>query len=363
MNTRVEQVQASNPRHTVPGATNWIARAIDRVRGLVPGLFLLGMIAVLAYVLDAAFGVPLMLSALVLGLIVHQLRLSATHQTGIDFAARSLLRAGVAMLGAGITMQQIAALGVPASVLAISGVGATLACGVLVAKALKADRDAGLIYGGAVAICGASAAMAISSALPDTERNRATTALAVVGVTVLSTIAMVVYPLISHSLGMDDHSAGIFFGAAIHDVAQVVGAGYIVSDSAGETATIVKLIRVACLVPVVACVGYIALHRTGEAGGKVTDDQTWPAILPWFLVGFLALAAIASADLLSQSALDGISACAKALLVMALAALGCKTSLGSLMRIGMKPVVMLTVPTMRLAAFIVGALVFAPSFF
>ncbi|MEO0688667.1 MAG: putative sulfate exporter family transporter [Pseudomonadota bacterium] len=330
---------------------------------LLPGLSIAAVLAICAYGLEATLSIPLMVSALVLGLGVHHMRLSKAFDAGIEFAARSVLRFGVALLGAGITIQQIAALGLTASALAVSGVGLTLACGVFVAKLLKADRDAGFIYGGAVAICGASAAMAISSALPDTERNRATTALAVVGVTVLSTIAMLLYPMVSHALGMDEQSAGVFFGAAIHDVAQVVGAGYMVSDTAGETATIVKLIRVACLVPVVACVGWIALRQNDGASEAFGNDQKRPAILPWFLVGFLALSVIASADLLSQNALQGMSAAAKALLVAAIAALGCKTSIASLVRIGAKPVLMLSVPTLCLAVFVVGALLVAPSQF
>ncbi|MBB3034874.1 YeiH family protein [Alteriqipengyuania lutimaris] len=335
--------------------------SVSLLPGYLPGLALAGTITACAYVCDAAFGVPLMVTALVLGLAVHELPLGKAYAAGIDFAARPLLRAGVAMLGAGITAQQIAPLGLATVLLAMSGVAATLACGILVAKALGLDRASGLIYGGSVAICGASAAMAISAVLPDTERNRATTAVAVVGVTVLSTIAMVAYPLIATALGMSDHQAGIFFGAAIHDVAQVVGAGYTVSDLAGETATIVKLIRVACLIPVVGGMTWLAARSVGAASEGA--GRAMPSILPWFLVGFVVLSAIASSGVVPEAVLDGVSGAAKIMLVTAIAALGCKTSLTALLRIGVRPVLMLVMPTLALMTGILACLLALPDTF
>ena len=253
------------------------------------------------------------------------------------------------------------ALGWGVAALTVCGVALTILCGVLTAKALRLDRASGLIFGGAVAICGAAAALAVSSALPDNERNRATTALAVVGVTVWSTIAMVGYPMIATALAMSDHQAGVFFGAAIHDVAQVVGAGYMVSDHAGETATIVKLMRVACLVPVVACVGWLAM-REGDARGRGERGLGLSASLfPWFLIGFLALSLLASSNAIAAEQLTHISIAAKALLVTAIAALGCKTSLVSLCRIGLRPLVMLAIPTLVLACAVIAALTLWPA--
>ena len=359
MSTRAETApDASSPIHW-RGARARVGQLTKYLPGILPGLGLAGAITAAAYVVDAAFGVPLMVTALVLGLVAHELPLGKAFVAGIDFAARPLLRAGVAMLGAGITAQQVAPLGVATVLLAMCGVAGTIACGVLVARALGLDRAAGLIYGGSVAICGASAAMAISAVLPDTERNRATTAVAVVGVTVLSTIAMVAYPLIATALGMSDHQAGIFFGAAIHDVAQVVGAGYTVSDLAGETATIVKLIRVACLIPVVGGMALLASRSPGSAGA----GRAKPSILPWFLVGFVVLSAIASTGAIAQPVLDGVSGGAKVMLVTAIAALGCKTSLAALMKIGGKPVLMLVIPTVALMAGILACLLALPGIF
>ena len=330
-----------------------------------PGLLLVGLITAFSYIAAGVFGLPVMIVALILGLLVHELPRPRVVDKGLDFSARTVLRIGVALLGAGITLQQIATLGIGVVLLVVAGVGFTILCGVLIGRVMKLDRASGLIYGGAVAICGASAAMAISSALPDTERNRATTALAVVGVTIISTIAMVVYPIVANGLGLSEHLAGVFFGAAIHDVAQVVGAGYMVSDYAGETATVVKLLRIACLVPVVATIAWAVNSQLSESLPDHKDQEepsqlrrmSGPQLLPWFLVAFVALSAIASTSVIPAFVLESLASSAKVLLVAAVAALGCKTSIHQLLKIGLKPVAMLMVPTLALMAGVLASLI------
>ena len=103
-----------------------------------------------------------------------------------------------------------------------------------------------------MAICGASAALAIAAVLPRREDSDRNTMVTIIGVAALSTVAMILYPLVAQALGMDERTAGVFLGASIHDVAQVVGAGFMISPDAAETATIVKLTRVVCLAPAVA---------------------------------------------------------------------------------------------------------------
>jgi uncharacterized integral membrane protein (TIGR00698 family) len=127
----------------------------------------------------------------------------------------------------------------------------TIVLGVFLAKMLGLQKRFGALTGGSVAICGASAALAISTILPKGANHERDTLLTVIGVTAMSTIAMIVYPILSAQLGMSETEAGIFLGGTIHDVAQVVGAGYSVSENAGDMATLTKLVRVAMLMPVV----------------------------------------------------------------------------------------------------------------
>jgi uncharacterized integral membrane protein (TIGR00698 family) len=154
--------------------------------------------------------------------------------------------------GLRISFEMVGALGWPIVALVVAMVPATIAFGLAASRFFGFRYRFAFLSAGAVAICGASAAMAIAAILPKDERSDDRLVFTVVGVTILSTVAMILYPILSQvALGFDDVTAGIYLGATIHDVAQVVGAGFSISPEAGETATLVKLLRVAMLAPVV----------------------------------------------------------------------------------------------------------------
>ena len=152
----------------------------------------------------------------------------------------------------------------------------------------------GLLTGGSVAICGASAAMAIAAVLPRNEHSERNLIFTVLSVTVLVHIAMIVYPILC-SARFRRRATGIFLGATIHDVAQVVGAGFSVSEESGKTATLVKLIRVALLAPVVLVFSLCDPARNGFQGRRRGKR---PPLVPSFVLGFLALAALNSLAIL-----------------------------------------------------------------
>ena len=262
---------------------------------LAPGILIAATIALASAFVSEHHGGPQLLYALFFGMAFNFI---ATHErvgTGIQFASTTLLRFGVALLGARISAEQLRSLGPTSLTLVALGVVATIACGLVLARFLGRSRSEGLLTGGAVAICGASAALAIASVLPRTEANRRFTLLAVVGVTSLSTLAMIAYPPIAGVLALDDVATGIFLGGTIHDVAQVVGAGYMHAETTGDVATLVKLFRVALLVPVVLCIS-LAMRRHGST------EQGRPPLLPWFLVAFVALAAANTAGYVPAAA-------------------------------------------------------------
>src|SRR5690349_5934088 len=251
---------------------------------LLPGLAVAAVIAMASTFLSEHYGGPVMLFALLIGMAFHFLSLEGRCARGIDFAARTVLRLGVALLGFRISVEQLAGLGWRAPLVTCGAVVATILVGVLAARAFRQTAQFGILTGGAVAICGASAALAIASVLPkhpDAERD---TIFAVIGVTTLSTAAMVIYPALLSVLRLGDAEVGFLLGATIHDVAQVVGAGYSVSTTAGDVATIAKLMRVALLVPVVATLAF-AYHSPSSAGKRRG------LMLPWFLIAFVAFAA------------------------------------------------------------------------
>ena len=323
-----------------------------RLRVLFPGILSAVTVALAAKFISEHYGAPVMLMALLLGMAFTFLaEPDTTTAQGIEYASKKLLRIGVALLGLGITVQQIAAAGLEVVGITLGGVALTIGMGVLLARVSGRSLPFGLLTGGAVAICGASAALAISSVLPkDDPNHERDTVFTVIAVTALSTLAMIVYPMIGSALGLSDHAMGVFFGATIHDVAQVVGAGYSVSEEAGATATFVKLLRVALLVPVVIALSLCFAKHTGASqGGKLP--------IPFFVLGFAALVLIGSTNMIPQDVVAGLLELSRWLLITAIAALGMKTSLRKLADVGPRAITLVCGLTAILAAFALTAIV------
>ncbi|MBV8103828.1 MAG: putative sulfate exporter family transporter [Hyphomicrobiales bacterium] len=306
------------------------------IHAVYPGMLVAGTIALASTWLAQHYTAPVMLFALLFGMAFHFLHEGGRCVAGIEFASRSVLRAGVALLGVRITLGQIATLGVVPVAIVIVGVATTILFGLLLARRLGLAPMFGVLSGGAVAICGASAALAIASVLPRSENRERDTILTVVSVTALSTLAMILYPVFATSIGLDHRHAGVFLGGTIHDVAQVVGAGYMISPETGDIATYVKLLRVAMLLPAVFVIS-LAAARSG--GGRPR-----PA-LPLFLIGFALLVLANSFGLLPRAAIDFANDVSRWCLVAAIAALGMKTSFKDLFEAGLRPVGLMVAET------------------
>lgn len=326
-------------------------RIVARVRELAPGIVIALLVALAASWLSEHYGAPVMLFALLLGIAVNFLSADSRCQPGIEFAARTVLRVGVALLGMRITFDQVQSLGFGVLAITAVAVALTIVSGWLLARSLRLESSFGALTGGAVAICGASAALAIASVLPRGPTHERDTVMTVVSVTALSTIAMIVYPLVTAALGLDPHTAGIFLGATIHDVAQVVGAGYTISNDAGDTATIVKLFRVALLLPAVLAISLLFHTRKAHA-----PTGTRPPLLPFFLVAFAVLVAVNSTGWVPRAANVGLQETSRWCLVTAIAALGTKTSLGDLARVGWRPIALVVAETVFVALLILCGL-------
>jgi uncharacterized integral membrane protein (TIGR00698 family) len=239
----------------------------------------------------------------------------------------------------------------------VLAVAVTIASGVLLARACRRPVSEGLLSGGAVGICGASAAMAISSVLPPTRENERFTLMAVVGVTVLSTLAMVAYPLFLYGLSVSPVQSGIFLGGTIHDVAQVVAAGMMMGQESGDAATVVKLFRVVLLLPVVMLIAF-GYRKWGAVHEAVDISQKKPPLVPGFLMGFMALVMLASTGWVPTEVTAMANSVSRWCLVIAIAAAGVKTSLGELAKLGWQPVLMLVVETLVIACFVLSAILF-----
>ena len=325
----------------VPGS------ALGFAKSLVPGLLVAALVAMAAAFLGGHYKGSMLLFALLLGLALHFLSEDQRCAAGIQFASSTVLRIGVALLGLRLTIDHVVTLGWQTVLALMVSVGLTIALGLLLARLFKVGSNLGVLIGGATAICGASAALAISSVLPKSASLERDTALTVVGVTTLSTMAMVVYPIITQWLGFDSVMAGQFIGATIHDVAQVVGAGYSLSQSAGDAATITKLMRVAFLMPVLVVISLVVrAHMANSIGAERTVKTP---LLPWFAVVFLVLMLINSTGWVPSLIQSAASDVSQAFLVLAIAGVGLKTSLQEVTQLGWRPVAMIFLVTLGLA--------------
>ncbi|MBB2496186.1 YeiH family protein [Aquipseudomonas ullengensis] len=317
-----------------------------RARELAPGITVSLVVAAAATFLSEHYGAPVMLFALLLGLSLNFLAGEGKCKVGIEFTARTVLRIGVALLGMRITLEQIAALGWKPLALVVTLVVVTILVSVVAAKALGFQRLFGMLTGGATAICGASAALALAAALPNHPQKERATLFTVIGVSALSTLAMILYPMIANALGLSPQEAGVFLGATIHDVAQVVGAGYSMSPETGDTATVVKLMRVAMLLPVIVAAAMITRMQGAETGGQR------PPLLPWFAVGFLILACVNSTGWVPALVQTGVNEASRWCLVVSIAALGMKTQLKELATVGIKPILLMVGETVFLVVLV-----------
>ena len=320
-----------------------------------PGMSISGVVAIAAVFLSEHYGAPVMLFALLLGIALNFLSEDGRCREGLDVMAKQILRIGVALLGLRITLDQVIALGWKPLAMVVLSVALTIAVGIVLARLMGFKAFFGLLTGGAVAICGASAALALSAAMPNHPLKERATLFTVIGVSTLSTLAMMIYPLIVHGLNFSEQDAGFFLGGTIHDVAQVVGAGYSISTATGDTATLIKLLRVAMLVPVIVLASWMtARYMTTQ---KVNDAPVKrPPLLPWFAVAFIVLVGIRSTGVMPPLVIDIGKGASQWCLVGAMAAIGMKTHLKEVVAVGWKPVLLMVIETVFLAILFYGLL-------
>ncbi|HWW78054.1 MAG TPA: putative sulfate exporter family transporter [Steroidobacteraceae bacterium] len=318
-----------------------------------PGLAATIVVALASTYLSDHYHAPPVIFALLLGMALNTLSAEPRYRPGIDLSARVLLRISVALLGLRITFAQVGELGWSTAAMVLVTVPATIGFGMLLARALKLDSRFGVLSGGAVGICGASAAMAIAVAWPrkDTERD---TVVVIACITTYSTIAMLLYPALLGHLTLDATQTGRILGGSIHDVAQVIAAGYASSQRAGDAATIVKLMRVAMLLPVVLTITLKTAERftTSAAGDKTAASKV--SLLPGFLVAFVVLTALNGFSLVPPSLAAALADVSKWLLVVAVAALGMKTNARDLVAVGRAALVLIAAETLFLGLAVVG---------
>ena len=296
---------------------------------LFPGLAACGVAGAAAAWLSDHYHFPIILLGLLIGLSLNFISGDPRTHRGLDFAGRTCLRLGIVVLGLQVTFHQIAVLGPTSFGSLLLVMAMTMAAGWFGAKISGQSPYAGLLAGGATAICGASAALAIYGVIGRDRLSQAQFALTLVGISLASAAAMSTYPLLATELGFNDRQAGFLIGASIHDVAQAIGGGYAFSDIAGSHATIVKLARVALLAPIVALIS-LAIAPTDAA-----PKGWWRRIsLPWFILAFLGMVALNSAIGVPTVLASAGLAASKILLLLAVTATAMRTRLDLLLAAG-----------------------------
>lgn len=308
------------------------------LRRLAPGVLLSAVVAVLAVIgapyVARVITIPAMVLALLIGIALNPVAARPVFQPGLVFCVKQLLRWAVALMGLRIALSDIVALGLGAGVVVVISMVVTIIAGFLAARVLGLPSPFGALAGVGTAVCGASATLATSAVVPEYPGKDADVVFVVVGVNALATLAIVIYPPLCVALGFDPQTTGVMLGATIHDVAQVAGAGYAVSEAVGNAAVIVKLFRVFLLLPVVLAIGWWFMRQgTAARAARVP--------VPVFAFVFLALCIINSvlpsvatvASLYAHTKVVLVEASTDGLLI-AIGALGLGTSVSAIGTLG-----------------------------
>lgn len=313
--------------------------ATQRPRGLLlidlfPGVILCATLAIAAAWMSDHYGPPTILIALLLGLALNFAALDPRTHRGLDLVGREGLRIGIVLIGFQVTLGQIAGIGLIPFLALLCIAAFAFSGGMLGARLSGQSRFAGILAGGATAICGASAALALYGVIGRDRLPQAQFALTLVGVALASALAMASYPILAAQLGLGDRAAGFLIGASVHDVAQAIGGGYSYSNVAGTEATIVKLARVALLAPVVLIVSLWIGKPDAHGAASSRKFSIRGMVPPWFVTGFVLAVAVNSAVTFPVEVASLSETSAKILLVLAVTATALRSRTDLIARLG-----------------------------
>jgi uncharacterized integral membrane protein (TIGR00698 family) len=300
--------------------------------GIWPGIVLVAAIAAAAFGLRQLPMVGVlspMILAITIGVAVRNIAgLPAQATAGVKFSLRRILRLAIALLGLQLTAAQVIEVGATGIAIIALTLVSTFCFTVWFGRVIGVEPKLAELIAAGTSICGASAVIATNTV---TRAHDEDVAYAVACVTVFGSVAMFLYPLLPSLLHLTPHAYGLWTGASIHEIAQVVAAAYQDGQSAGEFGTIAKLSRVMMLAPVVLALGLLASRRAPQEAGQAKPP------IPWFVLGFLALVAVNSVVAIPPEAKAALVIATTFLLSMALAAMGLETDIAKLCAKGRKP--------------------------
>jgi uncharacterized integral membrane protein (TIGR00698 family) len=314
---------------------------------MLPGVALTAAIAAVAIVVGGLTPavVSAVLIALVIGLVIANVRpVPGVLAPGIDLAAKRILRVGVALLGARLTLGDVAAIGGPSLAVVVVTMTTAFITVAVVGRLAGISPQLGILLGTGTAVCGNSAIVAASPIIDAEDRE---VSYAVATITIFGTIALVLFPLIGRAVDMPDEVFGVWAGLAINDTSQVVAAGAAYSERALEHATVVKLVRNALMGPIlIGLTLWMSRRRRIDGGDGATTTLTGTRLLktirsavPGFVVAFIVLAAVRSTGVISDQVADVLGQVSAVAITIAIAGVGLKTRVAELTTVGLRPVV------------------------
>jgi uncharacterized integral membrane protein (TIGR00698 family) len=324
--------RAANPLPTESAGKATPPSPLDRPLMLWPGIVLVAIVVGAAYSLREFPGLAIfspMILAVIIGMVfANVVGVAPNTKAGIGFSQKSLLRFAIVMLGFQLTIGQVLSIGASGFGIVALTLGATFLFTITLGRFLGVERRLAELIAAGTSICGASAIVATNAVTSARDED---VAYAVACITLFGTVAMLGYPLLAPVLGLDQHHFGLWAGASIHEVAQVIGAAFQNGPEAGEIGTVAKLTRVALLAPMVIALGLVV--RRGSGG---QDGASRPH-LPLFVVGFVAVVLFNSFVGIPDAVRPTVSFVTTLMLSMGLAAMGLHTNVSEIRSRGLRP--------------------------
>lgn len=308
----------------------------DRKGSPLPGLILILAIAVAARLLSRFTGaLPDVVLALVAGMLAHNfLRLPPGIGPGVAFTLRYFLRAAIILFGAGLTFAAIVQAGAATLALVLLCFTIALLLGLALARLFRLPGAVGILIGAGTAICGGSAILAIGPLLRAKDEE---IAYAITTIFTFNIIALLIYPPLGHLLQLSETAFGSWAGTAVNDTSVVVATGYVFGAKAGAVATIVKLTRTVLLVPLAIVIGLRYDTRSATPNAAAPLWRRVMKTIPWFILGFVAMATLNSVHVFSESVAHVLTLGAGFFIVMVLAGVGLNVDIAKIRRMGIRP--------------------------
>lgn len=308
---------------------------MEQLKKLLPGLLFTAALAWLSMQIQQLewmerLHFSSLIIAIIIGMIINNVvKLPASLGEGIRFSSKKLLRLAIILLGFKLSFAQVADIGGRGLILVTIVTTVTMVFAVWVGKRFGLDEGLALLIGAGTSICGASAVAAVAPVVKAEEKD---TTFAIATVTLFGTLAMFIYPLLYRVFDLPDVFYALWTGSSIHEVAQVVAAGFAAGEEAGQFATVVKLTRVLLLIPMTVLLGYLQNRKAGK-----TEGAGQKVAIPWFVFGFLAMVIVNSLGIVPAPWVKTLVKIDGFLLTWAMAGLGLVTSLDKMRKVGLKP--------------------------